>query len=134
MSPLYLALHRWALTPHAWSECDCMTTLADWVLEVRGVDPAADLRGTYGDPAVCPVGRRYARDPLRVCGPAFMACGLIEADPVAGDIGLVVWPGERWISGALCLGRQWASKTEGRGVLTGRPVQVISAWGVGYAA
>ena len=133
MTPLYLTLHRWAATPYVWGEADCMTSIADWVLAQKGFDPASEMRGTYGDPAVCTVARRYAANPLPMWDRSLTA--LPRAQSAApGDIGLVVWPGERRLSGALCLGREWASRIEGRGVLTGRVARIEAAWGIGYAA
>src|SRR6056297_2834535 len=64
MDKLYAQLHIWAATPHEWSYCDCFMVLGNWVQAVHGFDPAAELRGTYGDPDVCPVGRKYRADPI----------------------------------------------------------------------
>ena len=133
MTPLYLTLHRWAATPYIWGEADCMTSIADWVQEQCGFDPAADVRGTYGDPAVCAVARRYAANPLPMWDRSLAALARTEA-PAPGDIGLVIWSGERRLSGALCLGREWASRVEGRGVMTGRVAWVEAAWGINYAS
>lgn len=33
--------------PFQWGVADCCLFVADWVHEVNGTDPAADLRGTY---------------------------------------------------------------------------------------
>lgn len=38
-----------ALLPFAWGLNDCALFAADWVLDCTGQDPAADLRGAYGD-------------------------------------------------------------------------------------
>ena len=37
--------------PFVWGQHDCCLMAADAVLAVRGVDPAAGLRGTYSGPA-----------------------------------------------------------------------------------
>ena len=44
MSEHYRELHRWMSLPHIWGESDCIIVLADWVLRVRGVDPAEAVR------------------------------------------------------------------------------------------
>lgn len=132
---LYATLHRWAATPHVWGYADCMMVLADWVQAVQGWDPAQALRGTYGDPEVCPLGRAYRRDPEPVLRDAFARLPLVEA-PSPGDVALVSIAGDRWQSGALRLKTDhWALLTRGHGVLTvpGRAVRAALIWGVGYA-
>lgn len=134
MSPLYARLHLWAVTPHEWGYNDCIMSLADWVRDQTGRDPGADLRGTYGDPQLCPLARRMIRDPLPVVEPACQAAGLMRTDsPHPGDVGLLRQAGNRFLIGGLCLGQDWASKTTGQGVLVARPAEIVAAWEVGYA-
>lgn len=129
----YQIIHHWHGAAHVWGECDCMLVLADWVRAVRGFDPAADLRGTYGDPDVCAVGRAYRADPLPVCRRAFGALPEV-ARPAPGDIALLGLPGQRFLFGALRLDDTlWAMKLEGRGVVTTRAGRAMAIWGVGYA-
>lgn len=45
--PLSRFLNAAKARPFAWGEFDCLLWLADWVAERTGIDPAADLRGTY---------------------------------------------------------------------------------------
>jgi hypothetical protein len=66
MDRLYAQLHVWAGTLHEWSYCDCYMVVADWVRIVTGVDPGEELRGTYGDPDVCPRARALRADPVPV--------------------------------------------------------------------
>lgn len=40
-------LNRAAGTPFEWGRFDCLLWLADLIVEQRGIDPAAELRGTY---------------------------------------------------------------------------------------
>ena len=134
MDSLYRQLHVWAAKPHEWSYCDCMTILADWVQIVRGFDPAAGLRGTYGDPEMCPIGRAYRADPLPVCSRVFAPLPVVDA-PAYGDVALVDVPGSRFLSGAIRLkGRAWAMKTEARGMMFARSLRPVCVWSVGYAA
>ncbi len=64
MTPLYQELHRWAAMPFIWGETDCMLCLADWVLHVKGHDPAADIRGTYDCRGSCQRETGFLRDPV----------------------------------------------------------------------
>ena len=134
MDRLYNQLHIWAGTPHEWSYCDCMTVLADWVQIVKGYDPAADLRGTYGDPAACPIGRAYRADPLPVCDKAFDGLPVVESASY-GDIALARMRGQRFLFGAIKIkGREWFMKTEGKGIMATRFVEPVTVWGLNYAA
>lgn len=47
--PLSRFLNRAAETPFAWGRFDCLLWLADWIAEKRGVEMAADLRGSYSN-------------------------------------------------------------------------------------
>lgn len=129
MSEPFRRLHAWSVAEHEWGYFDCMMTLADWVNDCMGIDPGADLRGTYGNPEVCAIGRKYRRDPELICRKAFAGLDVTDA-PKVGDIGLVRFKGQRWPVGALCMGQEWGSKSEGRGVLVERPVAVVVAWSV----
>jgi hypothetical protein len=132
MTPLFLTLNRWKVQRHEWGFHDCMIALADWVQSVRGFDPAAGLRGTYGDPAVCPLARAYRADPEPLLRKAFADLPLVDVAE-AGDVALVALPGQRFQSGALCLpGGNWALRGEG-GVLITRAARPVLVWGVGYA-
>lgn len=135
MDPLYAMLHRWAATPHEWSYCDCFTVLGDWVQVVHGTDPAAEIRGTYGDPAVCPVGRAYRADPIPL-GERLLAAYPVVDTAAFGDVAFVRLGNERFLCGAIKLkGRSWALKTEARGVLVLRHGVVPQRiWGIGYAS
>lgn len=133
--PLYAALHHWARTPHEWGYFDCMLAPADWVHARHGWDPAEGLRGTYGDPEICPVGRRYRADPEPILRGAYARLPLVAA-PAPGDVALVAIRGQRFLSGALRLKTDhWAIKPEAGGVLvTGsRAITPVLIWGVGHA-
>lgn len=134
MDKLYAQLHVWAGTPHEWSYCDCFMVLGDWVRIVRGFDPAAEIRGTYGDPAVCPIGRAYRADPIPL-GERLLADLPVVGEAALGDIAFVKIPGQRFLCGAIKLkGRSWAMKTASKGVMVARGLTPHRIWGVGYAA
>lgn len=130
-------LNRWLTLEFEWGWSDCMIVLADWVLRVRGVDPAADLRRTYATPGECERVTRYFSDPLGVTSRAFEGvAGLAPTTaPQMGDVGVVLGRTERGIEavGALCLGpgRGWVNK-QPHGMQEFEPVQVLKAWSVGY--
>lgn len=139
MDKLYAHLHFWAATAHEWSYCDCFMVLADWVRVVRGFDPGEELRGTYGDPAVCPIARSYRADPISL-GDRLLARLPVVDEARVGDIAFVQMPGDRFLCGAIRLksgphGRaQWAMKVASRGVLVTHRAQPVKVWGVGYEA
>jgi hypothetical protein len=78
--------------PFAWGTNDCAMFAADWVLAVRGVDPAEDLRGAYDDEAGAAeiLAGHGGLGPL---AEELMAAAGFEACPVAfaqrGDVVLV---------------------------------------------
>lgn len=134
ITPLYAWLHRIAAMPHEWGYCDCMMVLADWVLTVRGFDPGEGLRGTYGNPEICPIGRRYQADPEPLWREALVALPLVETTS-PGDVALVTLRGQRFMVGAVALERgNWAMKTAGKGLVITRAARPHLIWGVGYAA
>lgn len=136
MSPLYAELNRWLRVPYQWGENDCITLCADWVLRMRGVDPAADLRLTYGTMGECQRVTGFFTDPMPVIAPRMDRAGLSRTDaPVPGDVGLLLLPDGRGAArpyGGLCLGKQWASKMIEGGVLSNVPFKILAAWSVGY--
>lgn len=136
MTPIYRELNRWLTLPWRWGETDCIMVCADWINSVRGVDPAADLRLTYGSAGECQRVTGFFTRPLDVIGPRMAAAGLLPtAAPVAGDVAVVlqIVAGLSRPHGALCLGTQWAVKGED-GVTAFTPQKILAAWGVGYHA
>lgn len=83
-------LRRAAGRPFVWGRHDCLMWLADWIAELRGVDPAAAWRGAYDSPLGA---ARIVRDAggmvahvERVVAPL----GIRRTDaPCRGDIGIV---------------------------------------------
>lgn len=111
-----------------WGECDCSLVMADWCRKMRGVDPAASLRGRYS------TARGAVRHVRRLGGFEAMArslmagCGFatIEA-PRPGDVGLVDHPTVGPVFAIRCaLG--WAVKSPEGVAVDDYPT--IVAWGV----
>jgi hypothetical protein len=136
MTPLYRFLNVMYGRKFIWGECDCVLMLADWVQFLRGVDPAAEYRLTYGTAGECQRVTRFYTEPVALFDRLLAPHGIAQtAAPVAGDIGIVLLPmdGRMRPHGALCLGNKWAAKSE-HGILAAMPPQVVQAWGVNYAA
>ncbi|UIJ31522.1 hypothetical protein LV780_04915 [Cereibacter azotoformans] len=135
MSPLFAHLHLWAGRPFVWGSCDCCTIVADWVLHLRGVDPMADDRLTYGSAGECQRATRFFTDPVGAFARRLEPLGIGRTEgPVTGDVGiaLAMIEGQMRPHGTICLGETWAVKSE-RGITCYRP-EIIAAWGMGYRA
>ncbi|SLN36475.1 hypothetical protein AQS8620_01294 [Aquimixticola soesokkakensis] len=135
MTPLYFELHRLMCAPFEWGRSDCMTALADWILRVRGVDPLATVRLTYQSASEAERLYGWLSRPVQSVDHYFVPCGLgMTAAPVRGDVGIVQVRGGGHAVGGICLGENWAFRSEDRGVVTVKPkfVSVLGAWEVGY--
>lgn len=72
-----------------WRLRNCHSFAADWVLQIRGVDPGAEFRGRCSTPrgAFRLIRRAGFRD-LAECTAARMAAtGIAQSDPAAAEIG-----------------------------------------------
>ncbi|MFC4668928.1 DUF6950 family protein [Seohaeicola nanhaiensis] len=146
MTPLYQEMHRWMSAPFIWGEMDCMTCLADWVLRVRGVDPAAHIRLTYDSAASCQRQTGFMTAPVQAVERCLATIGGLPRvpEPNAGDVAVILARsvGARSTPcGAIWLGEAWGCKgPTGATTLNQRLVTVVSdstgpaIWGVGYAA
>lgn len=138
MSPLYAKLNRWQRVTYQWGENDCVTLCADWILRMRGVDPAADVRLTYESAAECQRVTRFFTDPVGAVGPCLDRAGLARTgQPRPGDVGVILLLTERGVARphmALCLGRTWALKDQSGAVNAVVPLKIAAAWEVGYEA
>jgi hypothetical protein len=142
MRAVYQELHRWAGLPFVWGETDCMLVLADWILRVRGVDPAAHVRGMYHDAGTCQRETGFLRDPVVAVDGCLATIGGLPkvSDPAEGDIAVLtlsVGPGGRVTTcGGLWLGQAWACKgPTGATTIAPREVlEVMAVWRVCDAA
>ncbi|QDC11713.1 hypothetical protein FHY55_19495 [Oceanicola sp. D3] len=129
-------MHRWAATPHVWGQSDCMLVLADWIQQVHGLDPAADVRGTYWDALSCQQVTGFMRDPMSVAVRyAEENAGLSRGNDLrVGDVGLLRLADEpRWAVGGMFLGSAWGFKgLSGAATRLPQLVQVEAFWSVGY--
>ncbi|GAA6190896.1 hypothetical protein [Phaeobacter sp. NW0010-22] len=139
MTPLYQELHRWSALPFIWGESDCMLCLADWVQRVRGVDPAAHIRGTYDSRGGCQRETGFLRDPVAAVEGCLGTIGGLErvGDPRTGDVAVImVRDAEGRVSpcGAVWLGTAWGFKgPHSTTTLHPRAVQeVLAIWSVDY--
>lgn len=110
--------------PFAWGVQDCCLFAADCLHAVTGVDPAADLRGTYSD----------AQGAARVLGflggvvdLAIRHCGPVIPTALAqpGDIGLTTQDGRQTL--AVCTGMHWHVPAAA-GLVALDAAQVSRAW------
>lgn len=128
-----LARRRWE-----WSRTDCSMPMADWIMLVRGVDPAADLRGSYSDALSCARMLRREGGQRAMLDRRFAAVGVLRTDaPARNDVGTVKAPAERHGRvvlreiGAIFLDRQrTAIFTPDAGMLIVTGLPVTAAWRV----
>lgn len=134
-TPLFVELHRWARLPFIWGEHDCALVCFDWVKQVRGVDPGAHMRFTYGSAGELQRLTGFFTDALSVIAPMLAAAGIDETPtPRRGDIGLLAHTssdGSLRPHMGLCIGECWAVKAEA-GVTAYRPSDILQTWAVGY--
>lgn len=108
-----------------WGECDCCTWVCDWVLQRRGVDPAARWRGRYGSARGAL--RNLKPGLLPVVAKAMARAGLAATDdPQPGDVGVVQTA--HGASLAIRATTGWAGKAE-TGIVVA-PFPVLAAWTV----
>jgi hypothetical protein len=124
-------LHRAAARRFRLGRHDCGLWLADWVLEVRGIDPAAPVRGRYDDERslerlLPPGGLPRLFDRL------FREAGLIRTiQPAIGDVAIIaVHRGPP--TGAIRTARGYVMLAERRGVCSvpANRMRLIAAWKV----
>lgn len=102
----------------AWGARDCGLWLADWVVAERGIpDPAAALRGRYGD-------RAAAHAALGRFGLALVVARLARAaglartqDPMPGDIAVIALPPKIGPTGTIRGRYGWVVLAAGRGLI-----------------
>lgn len=128
MADLTAFLRRAAAEPFVFGQWDCAMTLANWVREQSGADPAATLRGTYSSEAgwqeiVAGEGSLLALVERLALGARMHEVN----EPQAGDIGVILAPigGE---AGGIFGGSRWVLKSA-RGLVAARRT-AIAAWGL----
>lgn len=124
-------LRIWASTDFAWGPRDCAIVLADYVLDVTGIDGAAHLRGRYSTRTGCNRVSGFIRRGLAdVVGECAAIVGLAGCEaPQRGDIGVLKFT-DRAFAGALCVGgERWGLKSP-EGLVTVSKPNVVAAWAV----
>lgn len=108
----------------SWGRVDCTIWVADWCLRRWGVDPAADLRGSYETEEGADNLIRNAGGLIRLVSPR-MTFLLRAVDPADGAVGIIEILGRQ--TSAVMTGGKWAFRTpRGIGVVGARP---LVAWG-----
>ncbi len=79
-----------AKTEFVWGETDCAMTIANWWRRKHGIDPGADLRGTYVTEGECRLVMEREGGILEVVRSRAERAGAVRtAEPEAGDIGII---------------------------------------------
>lgn len=119
-----------AARPFVWGVRDCGLRLADWVLARRGTDPAADVRGTYGNAEELAMLMGWGGLPRFVDRLARRAGLARVSDPAPGDIAVISLRGQP-PQGAIRLDRGWSIIADG-GVarVPDADVRIVMAWSV----
>jgi hypothetical protein len=117
--------------PFRRPDADCCMWVADWVLAAAGIDPAAALRGSYGDARTAARQiRRFGsfEGMWRICmGWSGFAT---TTEPRDGDVGVVRDALGRPVA-AIRTGGAWAAKTRGGVIIEDFPMLV--AWSIARA-
>jgi|13_taG_2_1085334.scaffolds.fasta_scaffold09850_4 hypothetical protein len=132
MKKHYQHLHVWKTRKFKWGEHDCMLSIANYLLDVTGKDPAEEYRGMYDDRLSCARLTGFHKDPIGLFRRCVEAIGLVETIvPTGGDVGVidVMQPNGLVTIGALYLGKNWAVQAE-NGLLICPAIKVHAAWSV----
>jgi hypothetical protein len=113
--------------PFAYGQFDCGLFLADWIKLVRGIDPAAELRGRYGRIEDVPGigGRRGLMGILT--GLARRLPLAVTKRPKTGDVALISIGGAAAV-GAIRGERGWLVLAEGGGISCAPSARLVRAW------
>ena len=109
-----------------------MLSIANYLLDVTGKDPAEEYRGMYDDRLSCARLTGFHKDPIGLFRRCVEAIGLVETIvPTGGDVGVidVMQPNGLVTIGALYLGKNWAVQAE-NGLLICPAIKVHAAWSV----
>lgn len=95
MADLSLKAYLASLADRRWrpGALDCGVFMADWVRAVRGVDPIADVRGTYSSTREFNLILRREGGFAKSCADRLAAIGYVPTEtPAAGDLAVVLAP------------------------------------------
>lgn len=111
-----------------WGEFDCCLFMADWILDVRGIDPAGPHRGAYSGvrEALRIVRAAGGLRPLAASLAAAAGLPVREGPPRPGDVA-VVQAGRRQ-AGAIRTSKGWAVLTPGGYAVL--PLRALAMWEV----
>lgn len=126
-------LQLWSSTPFVWGLADCGVSVANYVWEIVGVDPALGMRGMYNDRRGCYrwIKKTYG-SVLQMAIDGFNTAHLpVTSDPKTGDVGVVKFELSRNLDViAMCVGGgMWATRLVG-GSMVAKPTMIKRAWSV----
>lgn len=79
--------------PWQWGECDCTMAVADWIKEVRGINPLAKYRGAYSTADEARETAKQAGGFVPEIGRLFDEAGMKRVMiPEDGDVAMVIVP------------------------------------------
>lgn len=118
-------LRNWGRGSHIWGKTDCMLSVADFILEVTGIDYGVRFRGRYDDEAGARAAMAAYGGPVALLDYTGLAT---LAGPRRGAVCVVETNGGDRI-GALCTGDAIAVRLE-RGVVevSVKLINVIKYW------
>lgn len=110
---------------------DCHTVCASWALQLTGIDPAAQFRGTYSDADGARAIVDDAGGSVPLIAAQILPLGFKRVqNPQSGDIGVVVAPSgftdDFARVGAIRFGPTWACL--GTAGMVAKPLQMIACW------
>ena len=128
MADLTTFLRLAAAQPFEFGSWDCAMTLANWVMERTGEDPAPMLRGTYGTEEAWQAIVRREGGLIPLVEALAFGAGLKRVTvPKEGDIGIIHLPtvGD---AGGIKIARGWAVKLASG--MTAGAALYRAAWGL----
>lgn len=120
-------LTRYAERPFVWGQDDCSLFLADWWMEVHGVDPAASLRGSYDSQETCHKVLFWRGGLVCVVSGLAKTVGAVRTrNPQDGDFAVIRVRNK--VVGAIRVGEFWAVRNEQIGFVS--DARVLRAWSI----
>jgi hypothetical protein len=111
-----------------WGECDCLMSVADWVLRKTDRDPASGWRGSYHSARGAYRIIKHAGGIVAHTDHCMTAIGIAQSHGIQrGDVGIVeTYAG---LMGAICLREDlWAIKTADGNSIAAAPFPVCAVW------
>lgn len=128
---VYVTINEWASTPFMWGTSDCGKSVAKYVYEACGRDPAREMHGQYKTRNECYKWiKAHYGSVLAMAEAGFAGAGLSETSvPELGDVGVVKLEGTNYYVIALYDGHLWSTRMRNVGIYSAK-AKVLKAWRV----